>query len=46
VVTVAQQDLQPAGLGQGVEDRPPVHPGGLYRHMRDLIGDQPAGHLA
>src|SRR5664280_2323230 len=40
-----QHDLQGIALAQGVEDRLPVHPGRLHRHVRDALLDQPPNHL-
>ena len=45
VIGVAPQHLHPVDLGQRVEDRPPVDPGRLHRHLRDPLVDEPAGHL-
>src|SRR5664280_1938908 len=42
---VDQHDLQGITLAQGVEDRLPVHPGRLHRHVRDALLDQPPNHL-
>ena len=42
---VDQHHLQRVGLAQGMEDRLPVHPGRLHRHMGDALVDQPAHHL-
>ncbi|MFG3602507.1 hypothetical protein [Micromonospora chersina] len=46
MVGVAQQDLRPVSLGEGVEDEPSVHAGGFLRHVRDLLSDQRSGDLS